>query len=125
MENLIIASTLKSPEVKFNTNGDLLIAGKSIPEDSNSYYKPLFAWLEEFKKTSPPAINLTLKLEYMNTSSVRIVLRFLQNLVALSKENVALKIKWIYDFDDDDICEQGEIIQESIKYPIEMIEYKP
>ncbi|MBL7920117.1 MAG: DUF1987 domain-containing protein [Bacteroidia bacterium] len=125
MENLIIASTLKSPEVKFNTNGDLLIAGKSIPEDSNSYYKPLFAWLEEFKKTSPPAINLTLKLEYMNTSSVRIVLRFLQNLVALSKENVALKIKWIYDFDDDDICEQGEIIQESIKYPIEMVEYKP
>jgi len=125
MENLIIASTLKSPEVKFNTNGDLLIAGKSIPEDSNSYYKPLFAWLEEFKKTSPPAINLTLKLEYMNTSSVRIVLRFLQNLVALSKENVALKIKWIYDFDDDDICEQGEIIQESIKYPIEMVEHKP
>lgn len=125
MENLIIASTLKSPEVKFNTNGDLLIAGKSIPEDSNSYYKPLFAWLEEFKKTSPPAVNLTLKLEYMNTSSVRIVLRFLQNLVAMSKENVALKIKWVYDFDDDDICEQGEIIQESIKYPIEMIEYKP
>ncbi len=125
MENLIIASTLKSPEVKFNTNGDLLIAGKSIPEDSNSYYKPLFAWLEEFKKTSPPAINLTLKLEYMNTSSVRIVLRFLQNLVALSKENVTLKIKWVYDFDDDDICEQGEIIQESIKYPIEMVEHKP
>ena len=125
MENLIIASTLKSPEVKFNTNGDLLIAGKSIPEDSNSYYKPLFAWLEEFKQTSPSAINLTLKLDYMNTSSVRIVLRFLQNLVAMSKENVALKIKWIYDFDDDDICEQGEIIQESIKYPIEMVEYKP
>ncbi|MBA3682360.1 MAG: DUF1987 domain-containing protein [Bacteroidetes bacterium] len=125
MENLIIASTLKSPEVKFNTNGDLLIAGKSIPEDSNSYYKPLFAWLEEFKQTSPPAINLTLKLEYMNTSSVRIVLRFLQNLVAMSKENVVLKIKWIYDFDDDDICEQGEIIQESIKYPIEMVEHKP
>ncbi len=125
MENLIIASTLKSPEVKFNINGDLLIAGKSIPEDSNSYYKPLFAWLEEFKRTSPPAINLTLKLEYMNTSSVRIVLRFLQNLVAMSKENIALKIKWVYDFDDDDICEQGEIIQESIKYPIEMVEHKP
>ena len=125
MDNLIIASTLKSPEVKFNINGDLLIAGKSIPEDSNSYYKPLFAWLEEFKRTSPPAINLTLKLEYMNTSSVRIVLRFLQNLVAMSKENIALKIKWVYDFDDDDICEQGEIIQESIKYPIEMVEHKP
>jgi len=124
MENLIIASTLKSPEVKFNTNGDLLIAGKSIPEDSNNYYKPLFAWLEEFRKTSPPAINLTLKLEYMNTSSVRIVLKFLQNLVAVSKENVKLKITWVYDFDDDDICEQGEIIQESIKYPIEMVEHR-
>ncbi|MBA2612026.1 MAG: DUF1987 domain-containing protein [Bacteroidetes bacterium] len=124
MENLIIASTLKSPGVNFNTNGDLLISGKSIPEDSNNYYKPLFVWLEEFRKTSPPAVNLTLKLEYMNTSSVRIILKFLQNLVAMSKENVKLKITWVYDFDDDDICEQGEIIQESIKYPIEMVEHR-
>ncbi len=125
MENLIIASTLKSPEVKFNINGELLIAGKSIPEDSILYYKPLFLWLEEFKKTSPPSINLTLKLEYMNTSSVRIILKFLQGLVALSKENIKLTIKWVYDFDDDDICEQGEIIQESIKFPIEMVEQRP
>lgn len=125
MENLIIASTIKSPEVKFNINGELLIAGKSIPEDSILYYKPLFLWLEEFKKTAPKAIDLTLKLEYMNTSSVRIILKFLQNLVALSKENIKLNIKWVYDFDDDDICEQGEIIQESIKFPIEMVEQRP
>ncbi len=125
MENLIIASTLKTPGVNFNTDGELSISGKSIPEDSNNYYKPLFAWVEEFRKTSPPALTLTLRLEYMNTSSVRIMLKFLQNLVAMSKENVAVKIKWVYDFDDDDICEQGEIIQESIKYPIEMVEHKP
>ena len=125
MENLIIASTIKSPEVKFNINGELLIAGKSIPEDSILYYKPLFLWLEDFKKTAPKAIDLTLKLEYMNTSSVRIILKFLQNLVALSKENIKLNIKWVYDFDDDDICEQGEIIQESIKFPIEMVEQRP
>jgi hypothetical protein len=42
IENLIIASTLKSQEVKFNINGELLIAGKSIPEDLIPYYKPLF-----------------------------------------------------------------------------------
>lgn len=42
MENLIIESALKSPEVKFNINGELLIAGKSIPEDPILYYKPLF-----------------------------------------------------------------------------------
>ncbi|MEO6306254.1 MAG: DUF1987 domain-containing protein [Bacteroidia bacterium] len=125
MENLIIASTLKTPGVKFTTDGELSISGKSIPEDSNNYYKPLFAWLEDFRQTSPPLATLTLKLEYMNTSSVRIMLKFLQNLVAMSKENIAVKIKWVYDFDDDDICEQGEIIQESIKYPIEMVEHKP
>jgi len=31
----------------------------------------------------------------------------------------------VYDFDDDDICEQGEIIQDSIKFPIEMVEQRP
>lgn len=68
---------------------------------------------------------MTLKLEYMNTSSVRIILKFLQGLVALSKENIKLTIKWVYDFDDADICEQGEIIQGSIKFPIEIIEQRP
>jgi hypothetical protein len=61
----------------------------------------------------------------MNTSSVRIILKFLQGLVALSKENIKLTIKWVYDFDDDDICEQGEIIQDRIKFPIEIIEQRP
>jgi hypothetical protein len=61
----------------------------------------------------------------MNTSSVRIGLKFLQGLVVLSKENIKLTIKWVYDFDDDDICEQGEIIQGSIKFPIEIIEQRP
>jgi hypothetical protein len=61
----------------------------------------------------------------MNTSSVRIGLKFLQGLVALSKENIKLTIKWVYDFDDDDICEQGEIIQDRIKFPIEIIEQRP
>lgn len=61
----------------------------------------------------------------MNTSSVRIILKFLQGLVALSKENIKLTIKWVYDFDDDDICEQGEIIQDRIKFPTEIIEQRP
>lgn len=61
----------------------------------------------------------------MNTSSVRIGLKFLQGLVALSKENIKLTIKRVYDFDDDDICEQGEIIQDRIKFPIEIIEQRP
>ncbi len=61
----------------------------------------------------------------MNTSSVRIILKFLQGLVALSKENIKLTIKWVYDFDDDDICEQEEIIQDRIKFPIEIIEQRP
>lgn len=61
----------------------------------------------------------------MNTSSVRIILKFLQGLVALSKENIKLTIKRVYDFDDDDICEQGEIIQDRIKFPIEIIEERP
>lgn len=50
MENLIIESALKSPEVKFNINGELLIAGKSIPEDSILYYKPLFYGQRNLKK---------------------------------------------------------------------------
>lgn len=49
MENISIEKTNKTPEVLFDfENNYLEIKGISIPEDSESFYRPLMEWIEEY-----------------------------------------------------------------------------
>ena len=51
MENLDLNGSSKTPTVNFNaTTGVLTLAGRSIPENSIEFYKPLLAWIEEYSR---------------------------------------------------------------------------
>jgi hypothetical protein len=50
MEPIIIEGTSKTPTVKFDSNeGVFEIKGRSIPENSVEFYKPLVDWLDAYK----------------------------------------------------------------------------
>ena len=50
MEPIIIEGTPKTPTVKFDsTEGVFEIKGRSIPENSVEFYKPLVDWLDSIK----------------------------------------------------------------------------
>ena len=52
MEPIIIEGTPKTPTVKFDsTEGVFEIKGRSIPENSVEFYKPLVDWLDSYKET--------------------------------------------------------------------------
>ena len=49
MEPISIEGTTKTPTVKFDAgSGKIEIKGRSIPENSIEFYKPLVDWLEEY-----------------------------------------------------------------------------
>jgi hypothetical protein len=51
MEPISIEGTTKTPTVKFDAgSGKIEIKGRSIPENSIEFYKPLVDWLEEYAK---------------------------------------------------------------------------
>ena len=55
MENLTIEGTPKTPTIEFSLeDGSLLIKGRSIPENSIEFYKPLIDKLEEYSNTPKP-----------------------------------------------------------------------
>jgi len=55
MEPLIIEGTAKTPTVNFNASEGLIeIKGRSIPENSIEFYKPLVDWLDEYAKSPAP-----------------------------------------------------------------------
>ena len=52
METLQIEGTPKTPSIKFDYNNALLeIKGRSIPENSIEFYKPLVDWLDKYSST--------------------------------------------------------------------------
>ena len=73
MEDLKHEGSAKTPVVEFSSNGELLLKGRSIPENSIEFYKPLIEWLESYSESPNSTTVLSVQLEYFNTSSSKCI----------------------------------------------------
>ena len=123
MEPIIIEGTAKTPTVKFDSNEGLFrLEGRSIPENSVEFYKPLVDWLETYKDSPLQKTVVEVKLEYFNTSSSKCILDVFKKLEVIHKAKNEVQIKWFYEEDDEDMLEAGEDYESIIRVPFEMIE---
>lgn len=123
MESFYLERTPKTPKISFNVEeGSFEISGRSIPENSIEFYKPVLEWLEEYI-TKPRKISTSfeVKLEYFNTSSSKCLVEIFRKLEKLKKEGGEVSIKWYYEEEDEDMQESGEDFREIIKLPISMV----
>jgi hypothetical protein len=123
MEALTIEGTAKTPNVKFDAaQGTVEIKGRSIPENSIEFYKPLVDWLEEYGKGPAALTKVNIQLEYFNTSSSKCILDVFKKLEAIYKAKNEVIINWYYEEDDEDMLEAGEDYESIIRVPFKMIE---
>ncbi len=123
MEPISIEGTQKTPTVNFNHNtGKIEIKGRSIPENSIEFYKPLVDWLEQYLSCTQKLTEVNVQLEYFNTSSSKCILDVFKKLEAIYKAGNDVVINWYYEEDDEDMLEAGEDYQSIIKIPFKMIE---
>lgn len=123
MEPISIEGTPKTPTVKFDAEqGIIEIKGRSIPENSIEFYKPLVDWLEDYKGSPLPKTKVNIQLEYFNTSSSKCILDVFKKLEAIHKSKNEVEINWYYEEDDEDMLEAGEDYESIIRIPFKMIE---
>jgi hypothetical protein len=123
MESLLIEGTPKTPNVNFDlVKGILEIKGRSIPENSIEFYKPLVDWLEEYGQNPKSKTQVNVHLEYFNTSSSKCILDVFKKLEAIHKNKYEVQISWYYEEDDEDMLEAGEDYESIIRVPFKMIE---
>ena len=123
MENLTLEGSAKTPTVSFDSdNGVLELKGRSIPENSIEFYKPLNDWIDAYGASPKPNTIVDVKLEYFNTSSSKCILDLFKKLEAIHKGGNEVAINWYYEEDDEDMLEAGEDYQAIIKVPFTMIE---
>lgn len=123
MKPIEIKGTPKTPSVTFNAEkGAMDIKGRSIPENSVEFYKPLVDWLEEYKAQPLPKTKVNIQLEYFNTSSSKCILDVFKKLETINKGDNDVEINWYYEEDDEDMLEAGEDYESIIQVPFNMIE---
>ena len=112
MKNFKIEATSKTPKIDFDLDsGELLISGISVPENAVAFYTPVLEWLVKYVTNPKNKTVLSLKLSYLNTSSLQFLYDALKELDIISAPD-SVVINWYYSEDDEDMKETGEDFQE-------------
>lgn len=123
MADLKLEGSPKTPTIEFDSGtGYLLIRGRSIPENSIEFYKPLIEALESYNSNTQSNTKVDIQLEYFNTSSSKCILDVFKKLEAINSGDSEVVINWYYEEDDEDMLEAGEDYQAIINIPFKMIE---
>lgn len=127
MQDLFFAANElnQTPLVDFKVSGELRIEGKSFPENPIKFYEPILDWVKEFKATCPKMVSLTLKLEYFNTSTSKLILHMLKFIEGFKKNGTSkINIVWYYYKTDEEMLESGKDYKSIIDLPFELVEYE-
>jgi hypothetical protein len=123
MEPINIEGSQKTPSIIFDQEKSTLeIRGRSIPENSIEFYKPLVDWLDDYAKGPNTKTQVDIHLEYFNTSSSKCILDVFKKLEAIHKAKHDVVINWYYEEDDEDMLEAGEDYESIIRVPFKMVE---
>jgi SiaC family regulatory phosphoprotein len=122
MENLTLEPGDKTPGINLNADECVLkIWGRSIPENSVEYYKPVFDWFDEYAKNSGDKTEMIFQLEYFNTSSSKCILDILRKLKSIEESGKSkVTVKWLYEEDDEDMMEAGDDYQTIVNLPFDI-----
>jgi len=100
-----VEKTANSPEVILNKDkGIFQIIGRSIVENSFDFYTPILNWFEEYFKDPNPLTQLSLYIDYLNSSSTLQIMKLIK--IFNDKKNV--KVVWVYEEGDENSKETGE-----------------
>ncbi len=117
MENLKIEPTKYTPEIFFDCENHVLeIKGKSYPENTSAFYRPVFEWLEKYVEMEEvEKITVNLELVYFNSSSSKILMDFFDVLEDAAEDDKDVTVNWIFEAEDEDLLEFGEEFQQDFE----------
>jgi hypothetical protein len=123
MEKLVTEGGKKTPTIYFDPDKrELRFEGRSIPEDTISFYEPILKWIEKYVESERKDItDLHINLEYFNTSTSRYLFGILKTLESYHVRGNPVNIHWYYEKDDLEMLESGEDYASILKIPFKMV----
>jgi len=116
MQNLTINATKYTPEISLDAeSGVMTMVGKSYPENTFDFYKPVMEWVENyFGDNAKEKSVINMEIIYFNSSSSKLFFDFF-DLIEEASEAHGIEINWIYDEENESALEAGEDFQEDFE----------
>ena len=123
MKSLLIKVSIQSPKVQLNPKkGILLISGRSLPEDSKTFYGPILQWIKEYYGGDGEVLKFSLDLKYFNSSTAIQLLRLLTILEDRQAQKKDVLVDWMYDKNDTISLMKGEELADMVDVPFSFTE---
>jgi len=98
-----------TPQVSIDfDNGLVEFKGKSLPEDSTEFFRPVERAIREYLSQPQPTTKVSLQFDYLNSSSQKRMLEIISLFEQLEQNGKMLEISWLYPDDDEDILDEGK-----------------
>jgi hypothetical protein len=113
LSTLFIEPTPKTPQIDLNpVTGELILSGRSIPENANKTYENILNWVTEYAKKPRHTTNLRFNLEYFNTSSSIWLAKIVRALCNIDNNDYTLTIHLYFSIDEFDNMDVDDIKDE-------------
>ena len=121
MTELYIEAGEDTPTVELFPEKDLFqISGNSLPENAQTFYGPVIAWLREYAQNPNSATVFTFKLNYFNSASSKQITSILSTLNSMHERKKEVKVLWMIEDGDELMAEEGEEFCSMFSLPIEI-----
>jgi len=124
MNDILLEQSENTPKVIMSQDKGLIeFEGKSYPENTFAFYRPITEWLKEYFKNYTDENKLTtvnFKFLYFNSATTQIIFEILDILQDSNNKNI--KIYWFYDKENRNGLEDYEDYSE--EFPALNIEAK-
>ncbi len=122
MDAFYLKKTDDTPNIAFVPQKNIFeISGRSLPEDTVSFYKPVLNWIKTYSKAPLKKTVFKFNLVYLNTASSKIIISIILLLKELHDTGNSVFIEWYYYDDDEEIFETGEEFQGIVNMPFKLI----
>ncbi len=124
MQSLRIEATDKTPLINLDPiNGNFEIKGKAVPDNADLFFQNILNWFEDFTPSPNQEIEIVMDLEYFNISSSKRLLFILYKLRDLVENNHKVKVRWMYNEEDEDMFEVGQDYAFMVNVPFDFVSY--
>ncbi len=108
METLTIGASKYTPDIVMDINGVVSFVGKSYPENTFEFYKPVMDWMKVFFSDHiSEQVTISFEISYFNSSSSKLFFDFF-DLLEDNNDDFNIVINWIYDEENESAEEAGE-----------------
>jgi hypothetical protein len=121
MEKHVIQEELKNcPGITYYPGANKLeLVGRSIPENPELIFRRLDEWITtHFEKNRE--LNVNIQLEYINSGSSKYLYEILKRLTGFGRSGCDVRMKWLYEEDDEAMLELGEHYRDTAGIPLEI-----